>query len=68
MQRAIRGVGHCEFTPSELGTAFVDLVSWVDFGIKPAGDDFSDPDNVADASFGCNFTSPEGHVLATPCP
>ncbi len=68
VQRAIRGVSHCGFTPSELGTAFFDLVNWVDNGQKPAGDNFLDPAEVADPEFGCQFTDDSGHLLATPCP
>jgi pimeloyl-ACP methyl ester carboxylesterase len=68
VQRAIRGVSHCGFTANELGSAFLDLVAWVDAGQKPAGDDFGDPDAVADPDFGCQFTDPSGHLLATPCP
>ncbi|MEP6388941.1 MAG: prolyl oligopeptidase family serine peptidase [Halioglobus sp.] len=67
VQRAIRGVVHCDFTPQELGRAFVDLATWVEFGVKPEGDDFSDPAAVADSSFGCEFT--DGfHYLGTACP
>jgi hypothetical protein len=29
VQRAIRGVLHCDFTPAEFGAAFLDLVTWV---------------------------------------
>jgi pimeloyl-ACP methyl ester carboxylesterase len=70
VQRAIRGVGHCDFTAFEFGQAFLDLVAWVDFGVKPAGDDWLDPVAVADPAFGCAFTvDPFGeHLLATPCP
>jgi hypothetical protein len=67
VQRAIRGVLHCDFTAAEFSTAFVDLVSWVDSGVKPAGDDFLDPDAVADPLFGCAFTD-GAHTLGTPCP
>jgi hypothetical protein len=56
VQRATRDVGHCSFTPTELVTAFVDLVQWVQGGIKPAGDDVLDPAAVADPVFGCTFT------------
>ena len=35
VQRAIRGVGHCDFTPQEMITAFEDLVRWVEEGVKP---------------------------------
>jgi fermentation-respiration switch protein FrsA (DUF1100 family) len=66
VQRAIRGVGHCDFTAAEFSTAFLDLVSWVEAGIKPAGDDFLDPAEVANPLFGCTFTN--GDLLGTPCP
>jgi pimeloyl-ACP methyl ester carboxylesterase len=70
VQRAIRGVNHCGFTGNELGAAFLDLVGWVESGVKPAGDNWLDPAAVADPEFGCTFTDPTpgGHILATPCP
>ncbi len=71
VQRAIRGVGHCDFTPVELVTAFVDLVAWVEYGIKPEGDVVLDPAVVASDDYGCEFTdfaTEDGHVLAAPCP
>ena len=69
VQRAIRGVNHCGFTPLELSTAFLDLAAWIEAGVKPAGDDWLDPAAVADPEFGCAFTDPGGgHILATPCP
>lgn len=67
VQRAIRGVGHCDFTATELITAFTDLVVWVETGAKPAGDNWLDPAAVADPQFGCTFTVGD-HFLATPCP
>ena len=67
VQRAIRGVLHCDFTAAEFSTAFVNLATWVEAGIKPAGDDFLDPIQVADSSFGCAFTD-GAHLLGTPCP
>lgn len=67
VQRAIRGVLHCDFTPQEFGQAFTDLVNWVETGAKPLGDDWLDPANVAAPSFGCNFTD-GNHLLGTPCP
>ena len=40
VQRSVSGTGggygHCTFTPVELGTAFADLVGWVEYGVKPA--------------------------------
>lgn len=71
VQRAIRGVGHCGFTATELVTAFAELAAWESFGIKPAGDNWLDPAEVADPAFGCTFTdfaTPNGHILPTPCP
>ena len=67
VQRAIRGVGHCDFTGAELATAFLDLVAWTEFGLKPEGDNFLDPAEVAAPDFGCTFTD-GAHLLATPCP
>lgn len=70
VQRAIRGVGHCEFTPTELVTAFDDLVDWVQDGARPEGDVVLDPAVVAAADYGCRFTdfdTPGGHPRATPC-
>lgn len=71
VQRAIRGVNHCGFTGPELAQAFLDLARWVDTGIRPLGDDFSDPASIADPSFGCQFTdfeTPDGHLLPAACP
>ena len=56
VQRATRDYGHCAFTPTELVTTFVDLVKWVEAGIKPAGDEVLNPTAVADPAFGCKFT------------
>jgi hypothetical protein len=67
VQRAIRGVGHCDFTATEMTTAFVDLVGWVESGVKPAGDDWRDPSAVAAPDFGCTFTD-GSHLLGTACP
>jgi pimeloyl-ACP methyl ester carboxylesterase len=70
VQRAIRGVNHCDFTPFELVTAFADLVTWVETGVRPAGDVVLDPTVVAGSDYGCAFTDdPFGeHVLAAACP
>ncbi len=67
VQRAIRGVVHCDFTAAEFGTAFLDLVAWETAGIKPDGDIVLDPAAVADPNYGCNFTDGP-HLLGTPCP
>lgn len=56
VQRAIRATQHCEFTPSEVGTAWDDLVGWVRNGVKPSGDNVLDKATVADPNYGCQFT------------
>ncbi len=71
--RAIRGVGHCDFTAPELQRAFADLVSWVKTGKRPAGDPILDPRAVARPTFGCRFTDPTpgshvGFVAEQACP
>jgi len=67
VQRAIRGVSHCEFTAAEFSSAFLDLVAWEQLGATPAGDVVLDPAAVADPLYGCNFTDGT-HLLGTPCP
>ena len=67
VQRAIRGVNHCDFTPAEFSGAFLDLVAWLEQGLKPAGDDVTNPAAVAAPNFGCTFTS-GNHLLGAPCP
>ncbi len=57
VQRAIRGVGHCEFTYSEQVAAFDALIAWADGGAKPEGDEVLDRATVANANYGCKFTS-----------
>lgn len=56
VSRATRAVGHCEFSPEETVESFADMVSWVETGVRPAGDDILDPAVVADPLFGCNFS------------
>lgn len=56
VQRAIRTVGHCEFSPSEVGRAWDDLVRWVRAGDRPAGDDVVTPSVVAAPGYGCRFS------------
>jgi hypothetical protein len=58
VQRAIRASSHCEFTPTEAGTAWDDLVNWVSTDTRPAGDDVADPATVAEPNFGCQFSDP----------
>ena len=54
--RAIRGIGHCDFTLAERQEAFDDLVTWIDKGQRPGGDAVLDPRAVASPSFGCRYT------------
>jgi len=70
VQRAIRDVGHCYFAPVEEWEAFIDLVNWVENGVKPDGDDILDPEVVADPDFGCNFTLIDRDLgpFTVPCP
>lgn len=65
VQRAIREQNHCAFTNDELSTAFADLVSWVQTGVKPAGDNVLNATTVANPNFGCTFTS-EDRVYPAP--
>lgn len=72
VSRAIRGVGHCDFTQPELQAGFSDLVRWVHTGRRPAGDAILNPRVVAAPTFGCRFTdrTPGAHVgfVAPACP
>ncbi|WP_285640407.1 hypothetical protein [Lentzea sp. NBRC 102530] len=74
VQRAIRTVDHCEFSPAEAGTAWDDLVAWTDRGEKPAGDAVGSAKDVASPTFGCRFsdraayTGPGTRRLFSVCP
>lgn len=57
VQRAIRGVSHCDFTLAEQARAFDDLANWVENGVTPAGDDVLNPATVAAPNYGCGFTN-----------
>jgi pimeloyl-ACP methyl ester carboxylesterase len=67
VQRAIRGVQHCDFSAQEYQQAFSDLVTWVEHGVRPAGDDVLDPAAVADRRYGCRFTVPQRDFDREPC-
>jgi hypothetical protein len=54
--RAIREVTHCGYTTNELSSAFSGLVSWINTGKRPAGDNILNPRAVASPLFGCRFT------------
>ncbi len=56
VSRATRDFLHCGSNLAEQEEAFADMVSWVETGVKPAGDDILDPAAQADPAFGCQFT------------
>lgn len=56
VQRAIRGISHCDFTIAEQVAAFEAMVKWEQQGVKPEGDDVLTPSVVADPKYGCKFT------------
>lgn len=56
VQRAIRGIAHCDFTVAEQNKAFDDMVAWEQGGPRPAGDDVLTASVVANANYGCTFT------------
>jgi hypothetical protein len=56
VQRAIRGVSHCDFTVAEQVQAFVDMVNWEAGGTRPGGDNVVSPGVVADRAYGCTHT------------
>jgi hypothetical protein len=69
VSRAIRGVGHCDFTQPELQKGFDDLVTWVRTGHRPGGDAILDRRAVADPRFGCRYTvGVRAAFVAPPCP
>lgn len=65
VQRAIRAVGHCEFSDAEAGAAWDDLVRWQRGGPRPAGDDVVTRSVVADPRYGCRFTDPSAYSTGT---
>ena len=57
VQRAIRGITHCDFTIKEQEEAFIAMINWEkDNTAKPAGDDVLTPATIKDSKYGCNFT------------
>lgn len=54
VQRIIRSPGHCTFSGPEAVRAFDDMISWVENGTRPAGDNVMD--DLSDA--GRTFTTP----------
>jgi hypothetical protein len=75
VQRAIRTINHCEFSPAEAGVAWDDLVRWVEDGDRPAGDRVLDRAAVAAPTYGCAFSDAAAYTagagtrrLFTACP
>ncbi|MDG4825967.1 hypothetical protein O7635_29310 [Asanoa sp. WMMD1127] len=64
VQRAIRAVEHCEFSPAEVGAAWDDLVTWVRHDRRPAGDRL-DPRSVAAPDYGCRFSDRAAYTTGT---
>jgi hypothetical protein len=63
VQRAIRGITHCDFTIAEQVEAFDAMVKWeADPTKRPDGDDVVTAATVADTSYGCKFTRALGAV------
>lgn len=56
VQRAIRGISHCDFTTAEQVTAFDDMIKWEAGGAKPGGDDVVTAATVAAPTYGCTYT------------
>ena len=57
VQRAIRAPSHCDFSGTEIATATIDWLTWVNGGPKPGGDKVLDPKVVADPNYGCAYTN-----------
>jgi hypothetical protein len=56
VQRAIRGISHCDFTIAEQVQAFADMVKWELDGTRPGGDNVVSPAVVSDRAYGCTYT------------
>jgi hypothetical protein len=65
VQRAIRAIGHCEFSSTEVTAAFDDLVDWVENGVRPVGDNVTDRATVAHPRYGCRFSDPAVYHTGT---
>ncbi len=68
VQRAIRGVSHCDFTQEEQAQAFDAMANWEQNGVKPAGDEVLDAATVARADYGCQFSSRSRTPNTCPAP
>lgn len=68
VQRAIRGVNHCDFTEQEQTQAFDAMVTWEQKGVKPEGDEILDAATIAKADYGCKFSSTSRSPNSCPTP
>lgn len=70
VQRAIRDVGHCSFTADEVVRSYTDLFTWVETGVRPAGEDLVG--DILSPTLGCDFTMGTGgsgfRSVLEPCP
>ena len=57
VQRAIRGISHCDFKLDEQTQAFDDMIAWEQTGKRPDGDEVLDAATVAAPDYGCKFSS-----------
>lgn len=65
VQRAIRGVSHCDFTLQEQEEAFEAMTVWEQTGRRPLGDQILDPALTATPTYGCRFSrTPEARDSA----
>ena len=65
VQRAIRGVTHCDFTVAEEEDAFDAMAKWEQNGVKPQGDDVLTAATLAAPTYGCRFSrTPRGEDSA----
>jgi hypothetical protein len=65
VQRAVRTAQHCEFSATEAGQAWDDLIRWVRGGVRPDGDTVTDPTTVARPDFGCRFSDRTAYPSGT---
>lgn len=56
VQRAIRGVSHCDFTLAEEEEAFDAMAKWEQNGVRPQGDDVLSAVMLAAPTYGCRFS------------
>lgn len=72
VQRAIRDIGHCAFTPQEWQQSYSDLFAWVEDGVRPLGEDLLA--DISSPGLGCAFTVGTGgsatpfRAVLEPCP